>query len=92
MLEGNPFASPPTLPVAAILGDFEQPVFPIDTGRESVEISGYVDLDGTTCIVLNQYVVELAEQGQADVIGETLVDMTIFDGNIVFEREQAMTP
>ena len=49
VLEGNPFAQPPTLPVAAILDDFEQPVFPINTGMESVEISGYVDLDGTTC-------------------------------------------
>ena len=92
MLEGNPFASPPILPVAAILGDFEQPVFPIDTGRESVEISGYVDLDGTTCIVLNQNVVELAEQGQADRIGETQVDMTIFDGIVVFEREGTIAP
>ena len=43
VLEGNPFAQPPTLPVAAILDDFEQPVFSINTGMESVEISGYVD-------------------------------------------------
>ena len=49
VLEGNPFAQPPTLPVAAILGEFEQPVFSINTGTESLEISGYVELDGTTC-------------------------------------------
>ena len=49
VLEGNPFATPPTLPVAAILGDFKQPVFSIDTGTGTVEVSGYVDLDGTAC-------------------------------------------
>jgi len=36
---------------------------------------------------LNQNVVELAEQGKADRIGETLVDMTIFDGKVVFVRK-----
>lgn len=49
VLEGNPYATPPTLPVAAILGSFEQPVFSIDTGTGTVEISGYVELDGTAC-------------------------------------------
>ena len=49
VLEGNPYASPPTLPVAAILDEFEQPLFSIDTGTESIGISGYVDLEGTTC-------------------------------------------
>ena len=49
VLEGNPYASPPTLPVAAILGEFKQPVFSIDTGTGAVGISGYVDLDGATC-------------------------------------------
>lgn len=45
VLEGNPYATPPTLPVAAVLGGFEQPVFSLDTGTGTVEISGYVDLD-----------------------------------------------
>ena len=49
VLEGNPYAAPPTLPVAAILGEFEQPLFSIDPGTESIGISGYVDLEGTTC-------------------------------------------
>ncbi len=53
----------------------------------SIEVGKTADL-----IVLNQNVVEMAEHGQADKIGKTQVDMTIFDGNIVFEREQAMTP
>ena len=54
-----------------------------DNKLGSIEVGKTADL-----IVLDQNVVELAEQGQADRIGETLVDMTIFDGNIVFEREQ----
>ena len=54
-----------------------------DNKLGSIEVGKTADL-----IVLNQNVVELAEQGQADRIGETQVDMTIFDGNIVFEREQ----
>jgi len=37
-------------------------------------------------VVLDQNVVELAESGQADRIGQTQVDLTIFDGEIVFER------
>ena len=57
-----------------------------DNKLGSIEVGKTADL-----IVLNQNVVELAEQGQADRIGETQVDMIIFDGNIVFEREQAMT-
>ena len=54
-----------------------------DNKLGSIEVGKTADL-----IVLNQNVVELADQGQADRIGETQVDMTIFDGNIVFEREQ----
>lgn len=49
VLEGNPYVTPPTLPVAAVLGSFEQPVFSIDTGTGTLEISGYVDPDGTAC-------------------------------------------
>jgi len=37
-------------------------------------------------IVLGQNIVELAESGLADRIGETKVRMTVFDGRIVFER------
>ena len=52
----------------------------------SIEVGKTADL-----IVLNQNVVELAEQGQAGKIGETQVDMTIFDGNVVFDSEQRDT-
>ena len=54
VLEGNPFAQPPTLPVAGILGEFKQPIFAIDTGADFIEISGYVDLDSDTCAGFRQ--------------------------------------
>jgi len=37
-------------------------------------------------VVLNQNIVELAESGNAEQIGETQAEMTVFDGEIVFER------
>ena len=55
VLEGNPFAQPPTLPVAAILGEFKQPLFSINTETASIEISGYVDVDSTTCTEVRNY-------------------------------------
>lgn len=54
-----------------------------DNKLGSIEVGKIADL-----IVLNQNIVNLAQNGQADRIGETQVDMTIFDGNVVFEREQ----
>ena len=55
VLEGNPYATPPTLPVAAVLGSFEQPVFSIDSATGTVGISGYVDLDSMTCLEVRQF-------------------------------------
>ena len=47
----------------------------------SIEVGKTADL-----IVLNQNVVALAESGQAEKIGETLVDLTIFDGKVIYQR------
>ncbi len=49
VLEGNPYAVPPTLPVAAILGEFKQPIFSINEETDVVELRGYVDLDSGEC-------------------------------------------
>jgi predicted amidohydrolase YtcJ len=47
----------------------------------SIEAGKIADL-----IVLNQNIVELAEGGHPERIGETQVQMTVFDGKVVFER------
>jgi len=48
----------------------------------SIETGKIADL-----VVLDQNVVELAESGQAEKIGETKAIMTLFDGNIIFDRQ-----
>ncbi|WP_193165949.1 amidohydrolase [Microbulbifer hainanensis] len=47
VLEGNPLASPPTLPNAAMLHDYQQPLFQLD--GDQLTLSGYVDLDSNAC-------------------------------------------
>ncbi|SHE98100.1 hypothetical protein SAMN04487965_1092 [Microbulbifer donghaiensis] len=47
VLEGNPLASPPTLPNAAMLHDYRQPMFQLD--GDEVKLSSYVDLDSAAC-------------------------------------------
>ncbi|MCP5072968.1 MAG: amidohydrolase family protein, partial [Rhodobacteraceae bacterium] len=48
--EGNPHAQPPTLPVAAVLNGFKQPLFSVDEDTGEVEIDGYVDPDSEACV------------------------------------------
>jgi len=47
----------------------------------SIEVGKIADI-----IVLDQNIVELAERGEPENIVKTKVAMTIFDGNVVFER------
>jgi predicted amidohydrolase YtcJ len=47
----------------------------------SIEAGKIADL-----IVLNQNIVELADSGHPERIGETKVQATVFDGKVVFER------
>lgn len=49
VLEGNPYTQPPTLPVAAVLNGFKQPIFTIDEASGRIEDIDYVDLDGAAC-------------------------------------------
>jgi len=49
VLEGNPMAKPPTLPNAATLAELKQPRFDITGEGHSIELLGYVDLDGDAC-------------------------------------------
>jgi len=48
VIEGNPLSTPPTLPNAAQLDDYQQPIFALDDAGEIV-LRGYVDPDGEAC-------------------------------------------
>ncbi len=48
VIEGNPYAIPPTLPESAALRPYLQPIFA--TGADGrLAVTGYVDADGTPC-------------------------------------------
>lgn len=49
VLEGNPLATPPTLPNAAQIDPFHQPLFRIDAETGYPRLSGYVDVEGPAC-------------------------------------------
>ena len=48
VMEGNPYTYPPTMPVAAALDGFRQPLF--EAGEEgALDVVGYVDTDSEVC-------------------------------------------
>jgi len=49
VMEGNPYAEPPTLPNAALLDGFLQPIFTVDSDTGNADVTGYVDLEGDLC-------------------------------------------
>jgi len=49
VLEGNPLTSPPTLPVAATIGGYHQPIFGGSIEDGSFDVVGYVDQDREVC-------------------------------------------
>lgn len=49
VLEGNPLTSPPTLPVAAMLDGYRQPIFNGSIEDGTFDIAGYVDQDSERC-------------------------------------------
>ena len=49
VLEGNPLTFPPTLPVAAMLEQFKQPIFGGSVEDGSFDVMGYVDPARDTC-------------------------------------------
>lgn len=49
VIEGNPLNNPPTLPNAAMLNNYQQPVFDIDLEKETVQIRSYVELHSEVC-------------------------------------------
>lgn len=59
VLEGNPFAVPPTLPNAASLQPFLQPVFAIDAQGHAT-VNGYVDTGSPICTEVRAHPVKYA--------------------------------
>ena len=53
----------------------------------SIEAGKIADL-----VVINQNVVELAQQDQAHRVGETLADLTLFNGKVIYDRSQQEQP
>lgn len=49
VLEGNPLTGPPTLPVAALLENFKQPIFGGSIDDGSFDVVGYVDQNRESC-------------------------------------------
>ena len=47
--EGNPFSTPPTLPNAAALKNYLQPIFQLDKKNLNLSINGYVDPQSDAC-------------------------------------------
>ncbi|MGI9287578.1 MAG: amidohydrolase [Pseudomonadales bacterium] len=52
VIEGNPLDTPPTLPNAAILNDYLQPIFELDS-KGNPQLTGYADVDGEACQPVN---------------------------------------
>jgi predicted amidohydrolase YtcJ/mannose-6-phosphate isomerase-like protein (cupin superfamily) len=50
VIEGNPLASPPTLPNAAVISSYRQPIFAIDSNTMRTDVWGYVDLESDVCL------------------------------------------
>jgi predicted amidohydrolase YtcJ len=49
VLEGNPLGNPPVVPVAAVLGRFQEPIFSGSLENGDFELLGYVDQDSAVC-------------------------------------------
>jgi predicted amidohydrolase YtcJ len=49
VLEGNPFATPPTLPNSPALRDYLQPIYK-PTAAGTASVVGYVDVDSAVCV------------------------------------------
>ena len=50
VIEGNPLVAPATLPNAAQLSNYHQPLFDYDAEAQSLSVRGYVDQEGDVCL------------------------------------------
>jgi predicted amidohydrolase YtcJ len=73
VIEGNPLSTPPTLPNAAQLRDFQQPIFSQDERSGEITLEGYVDPDGEVCK-------PVSAQGVAKMSREAIAAFTAANG------------
>lgn len=62
VVEGNPYATPPTLGNAAMLQPYLQPIFTIDAARHP-SVTGYVDTDSALCREVRAHGVQYQDIG-----------------------------
>lgn len=90
VIEGNPYASPPTLPDGAMLRPYLQPRFGRDaTGRATV--AGYVDTESAACAAVRAdpaaYHTPAAIQAFEEAHGHHPDQCTVSDGVLSHSRE-----
>jgi predicted amidohydrolase YtcJ len=90
VLEGNPFAVPPTLPSAAALKPFLQPIFAIDAGGHAT-VTGYVDTASAMCADVRAHPTKYSAAADIDGFikahGHHPAQCAIADGQLQHSRE-----
>ena len=90
VLEGNPLAVPPTLPNAAALKPFLQPIFAVDANGHAT-VTGYVDTASASCADVRAHPTKYAAAVAIDEFmkahGHHPAQCAISDGELQHSRE-----
>ncbi len=90
VLEGNPFAVPPTLPNAAALKPFLQPIFGVDAAGHAA-VKGYVDTGSPICADVRANPLKYSAQADIEAFmkahGYHPAQCTISSGHLQHSRE-----
>jgi predicted amidohydrolase YtcJ/cytochrome c553 len=90
VLEGNPFAVPPTLPNGAALRPFLQPIFDVDASGHAT-VTGYVDTASATCADVRAHPAKYSAATDIDTFieahGHHPGQCAISDGQLQHSRE-----
>lgn len=89
VLEGNPFATPPTLPNGAMIEPLLQPIFTTDKAGHAF-VTGYVDTASKACVEVRDhpeaYVSAAAIQNYVTAHGHHPAQCQISNGQLQYER------
>lgn len=90
VLEGNPFSVPPTLPNAAALKPFLEPIFAVDSQGHAT-VTGYVDTGSPTCARVRahpeEYATDAAVTSFMKAQGYHPAQCTISSGQLQHSRD-----